>query len=123
VIVAVVAVRMVQVARYQVVDMIAVRNRFMPAACAVDVCLGMPAALVLWRTPRRVRRSNLDATFVDVAVMELMQVPVVQVVDVAAMSDRAVAAVGTVLMRMILVDAMRGHELSFVYRGRLRSAA
>jgi hypothetical protein len=37
VIVAVVAVRMVEVARYQVVDMIAVWNRFMPAVCPVDV--------------------------------------------------------------------------------------
>jgi hypothetical protein len=107
---------MVQVTRHQIVDVIAVRNRLMPAAYAVDVCLGMPAATVLRRTRRRVRRSDLDATFVDVAVVELMQMPVVKIVDVATMPDRAVAAVGPVLMRMILVDAMCGHELSFVYR-------
>jgi hypothetical protein len=118
-----VAVRMVQVARDQIIDVIAVRNCFMPAASAVDVCVGMPAASVLWRTRRRVHRSDLDATFVDVAVVQLMQVTVVQVVDVVAMPDRPVAAVGTVLMLMILVNAMCGHELSFVYRGRLRSAA
>jgi hypothetical protein len=49
---------MVQVTAYQVIDVIAVRNGFMPAASAVDVCVGMPAAPVLWRTCRRVRRST-----------------------------------------------------------------
>jgi hypothetical protein len=126
VIVAVAAMGMVQMARDQVVDVIAVRNRLVPAARSMHMIASVATTAMVRGTRRRVGRPDLDIALVDVAVMRVMQVPVVKIVEVVTVSNCVVAAVGTMLMRMILVDAMCRHELSntyFVHCRRRTSAA
>jgi hypothetical protein len=99
VVVAVVAVRVVQVAVDEVVDVVAVGDRFVAAAGAVHVAglvaaaargAGVqPSGFLVGVTSRLV--------LVDVVTVRVMQVAVVQVVDVVAVPDRGVAAVGAVL--------------------------
>jgi hypothetical protein len=101
VVVAVRAVRMMQVPADQVVDVIAMRHGFMPAARAVNVVGGMGGALMLRRAGRRVGRADLDDVLIDVIAMHVMQVAVVQVVDMAVMTDRAVTAVRPVLVIVV----------------------
>jgi len=106
VVVAVVAVGMVQVVGDQVVDVIAVRYRLVTASGAV----GVPG--VVARTGKGVFRSavlrvlaaNLDCVLVDVVLVRVMQVAVVQVVHMSLVTDGHVAAVRTVLVCVVLVN-------------------
>lgn len=112
-IVAVAAVRMVKVAVDEVVDMVAVRNRLVPTAGAVDVITSVTAAAVIGRAGGWIGTADLDAALVDVTVVKAVEMAVVQVVDVVPVTNAAVAAVRAVLMRVIVVNAMRGH-MSFL---------
>jgi hypothetical protein len=103
VIVAMIPVRMMQAAIDEVIDVIAVRDRFVTAAGAVDVDVRgiVPAA-------RRgvavgIGRAHGDDVLIDVIAMRMMQVPIVEVVDVPVVFHRGVAAawaVGVVVMGM-----------------------
>lgn len=116
-VVAVGAVRMVQVPVDEVVDVVAVGHGLVAAGGTVDVTGVMSRARVGRRAGPGVGAADLDAALVDVTVVQAMQVPVVQVVDVVAVPDGGVAAVGAVLVRVVVVDAMNGHG------GLLRSGA
>ncbi len=103
VVVAVPGVRVMQVAGDEVVDVVAMRYRFVPATRAVDMTLGVTCAAVRRRARGRIGRADLDDTLVDVAIVVVVEVAVVEVVDVVAMADREVATVGAVdviVMRM-----------------------
>jgi hypothetical protein len=91
-IVAVIAVHVVQVTGDQVIDMVAVRDRRMAAARTVDVPLRVARALMLWRAVARVRRVHRDLALVDVIAVRVMEMPVVNVVDVAGVANRLMAA-------------------------------
>ena len=103
VIVAVPAVRMVQVAIHQVVHMVAVRHRGMAAARSVYVGRIVPRAVVRGRAPVRIRIRYLHAMFVDVVAVWMVHVAVVQVINVITMADRDVAAAGAVNMIVMVV--------------------
>ena len=104
-IVAMVAVRMVQVAIDQVVDVVAVRHGLMPTVRAVNVAGGMTRAGVLRRADVGMGRVNLQHMFVNRAVgFHMVQVPVVQEIDVALVLDGRVPAVLTVLMIVVIVN-------------------
>ncbi|WP_174923297.1 MULTISPECIES: hypothetical protein [Burkholderia] len=99
VIVAMIAMRMMKVSVDQIVDVIAMRYRFVPATGPMDVtCLVATAAR---RTPVRVLRADLDPVFVDVIAVRMVQMAVVQVVDVVAMPDGGVTAARTMLMVVV----------------------
>jgi hypothetical protein len=87
-----IAVHVVQVTGDQVIDVVAVRDRGMAAARTVDVTLRVARALMLRRARARVRRVHGDRTLVDVIVVRVMEMPVVNVVDVAGMANRLMAA-------------------------------
>jgi len=80
VVVAVVAVRVVQVAADEVIDVVAVRHRLVPAALAVDVADLVAAAVVRRGTRGRVRGVDRQHVLVDVVAVRVVQVAVVQVV-------------------------------------------
>ena len=69
VIVAMIAVRMVEVPFHHVVGMVAVWNRFMSATIAMFVALLVSSAIVIRRARFRVFPAHLDLVFVDVAAM------------------------------------------------------
>lgn len=106
VIIAVIAVHVVQMTGNQVIYVIAVGHRLVSATCAMLVALFMASANVIGSTIRRIGRGSFDHVFIDMAVMQEMQVSVVQVVDVVIVLHSGMSAVGTMLMRMLLVDGV-----------------
>jgi hypothetical protein len=96
VVIAVVAVRMVEVAVDEIVDVIAMWHRFMTAPGSVNVIRLVAAAVR--RTLIRIGRAHFKPVFVYMIAVRVMQVTVVQIVDVVVMPDRRVAATWTVLM-------------------------
>jgi hypothetical protein len=113
-VVAVRAVRMVEMAVHQVVDMVAVGHRLMAAARSVPVLAIMAAAIMVGRAPFGVAPADIDRVFVDMPLMGMMEVPVVQVVDMIAMLDGDMPAIRPVGMGMIHMDPMVvvGHDCS-----------
>lgn len=74
--VAMIAVWVMQVAVDQIVDMIAVRYRLVSASGPMNVIRGMGATIMVRRTAIRIFRADLDAMFVDVFAMWMMQMPI-----------------------------------------------
>jgi hypothetical protein len=96
VIVAVIAVRMMQVAADQVINMVAVRNCLVAAAWAVIV-----SAFELRRATDRIRGIDRNYVLVDMITVNVMQAAVVQIIDVVPMADRNMTALRTVLVGVV----------------------
>lgn len=90
-IVAVIAVRVMQVAADQIIRVIAVGHCFVSAASAVGMPLRVPAAAVRWRALSRISDVYFDAALIDVVAMNAMQVTLVQEVAVVAMLNALVS--------------------------------
>ena len=108
VVVAVVAVRMVEVAVDEVVGVVAVRHRRMSAARPVLVVGGVAGAVVGGSAVGRILGVDREGVLLDRAAGGVVEVPVVQVVDVAVVRDGDVAAVGAVAVRMMIVGVAHG---------------
>jgi len=104
VVVAVIAVLVMQTAVDDVVDMIAVRYGFMAATFAVNVAV----AGVNRMAAVRVDFIDAQGMLVVVAVVLMVQVAVVQIIDVAFVLDGSVAAVCAVDVVMMFVG-FAGH--------------
>ena len=101
----------VEVSRDEVVGVIAMGDHFMAAACPVLVC-----CIVRLTTMRRGARVGIcardfDRVFVDVALVNVMQVPIVQVVGVPRVLNLRVRAAGAVRMLVLFMSGMC-HNLS-----------
>jgi hypothetical protein len=107
VIVAMIAVGMMQVPLDQKVDVVAMRDGLVPAAGAVLV-----AALDVRRAAGRIRRADRDRMLVDVIAVHVMQVAVVQIVDMTLVADRRVPAARAMLVRVVGVMLLcaSGHD-------------
>jgi hypothetical protein len=101
VIVAVILVRMMQMALDQIVDVITVRHGLMAATGGMLVPRRVPAAVVLGGAHVRIVGVRRDDMLVDVVAMNVVQMPVVQVVDMPVVADGGVAALPPVTMRMV----------------------
>ena len=89
----------------EVVDVIAVWHRFVAATGAVNVIRGVTAALVARRAGVRVGRRHFESMLLDLTVAaDVVQMPVVQIVNVVAVLDAGVLTVGAVLMVVIGVN-------------------
>jgi hypothetical protein len=109
VIVAVVAVRVVKVAVYEVVGVVAVGDRFVAAAGAMYVIRGVAAAGVSWCAGGRVRRGHAQSMLVHMIAVDVVQVAVVEVVGMAVVLNGRVAAGRAMLMGMLIVF-LTGHN-------------
>lgn len=109
VVVAVIAVRMVQVPLDQIVNVIAVRDGFVTAPRPVLVVLGVASAVVLRRALIGVRHRDRNGMLIVVVFMGMMEMPIVQVVGMAVMQDGGVPAVGAVDVLVIRVNVMLRH--------------
>jgi hypothetical protein len=117
VMIAMTVVLMVKVTVDEIVDVTAMRNGGMTAAGTMAMSGVMGAADVPIRARAGVRSTHRDGVFVDVAVMVVMQMPVVEIVDVIVVADREVSTVVSVNVTVILVRTMRGsHGGSFLVR-------
>ena len=103
VIIAVIAVRVMQVTIYEIIDVIAMRHRGVAAVRAVLVRLLVPLASVLRRAVGRIGRADFERVFLDLVSLHVMQVAIVQVIDMAFVHDARVAAAWAVLMSVPLV--------------------
>jgi exodeoxyribonuclease V alpha subunit len=101
VVIAVTAVRVVQMPVHQVVDVIAVRDRLMAAARTVLVVTGMAAAVMGRSALGRVGCGDAQAMLLNPLGAHVVQVAVVQVVDVPVVPDGGMAAIGSVLVIML----------------------
>jgi hypothetical protein len=100
VVVAVVAVRVVEVAVDEIVDMVAMRDAFVAAAGPVLVAGIVARAFVAGRAGGGIGLGDVNAVLVDMVAVRMMQMAVVQIVDVVAVLHSRVAAVRPVLMGM-----------------------
>jgi hypothetical protein len=91
-----IAVRMVQVAVDQIIDVVAMRHLWMSAVRTVSVC-----AVDLRRALRGIGRVDGDHMFIDVIFVHMMQMAVVKIVDMISMVDRGVPTTRTVLVGVI----------------------
>jgi hypothetical protein len=100
VVVAVVAVRVVEPTVYEIVEVVAVRHRLVAAAGAVGVIGTVPG---LGRVVGvRVGLGHADAVLFDAAVgARVVQVTTVQIVGVTVVGDGGVAAAITVLVGVV----------------------
>lgn len=111
-VIAVAAVRMVQTAVYDVIDVVAVRNSFMTATFAVNVA----AAAVNGVATVGVGGVDVQTVFVVVTVVFVVQMAVVQIVGMVVVAYCGVSAVCTVNVVVVLVGFAFAHcgFLSFV---------
>lgn len=121
-IIAVVAVRMVQVAIHKIVDVISVRDCLMAAVGAMLMLRAVSVTLVAVGTVGGIRGVHLELMLVDVAIVKRVQVSVMQVVGVVVVNDRGVAAILAVLMGVVLVNLVlcRHGSVSFEERQEAR---
>ena len=123
VIIAVVTVRVMQVAGDEVVDVIAVRDLLVTAVRAVDVLALVGGAVVLRSAVGGMVGVDLDDVLVDVIPVGVMQVPAVEIVDVAVVFDGGVSAARLVLVLVLLVDGVLVHAPSLPQPPRVHQAA
>jgi hypothetical protein len=95
-----------QAAVHEIVGMLAVRHRFVPAVRPVDMPVRMMRLIAA-----AVRMLGVDGNhmLVDMIPVRVMEMAVMQIIDMPLMPDRLVAAAGPVLVRMVAVHAMIAH--------------
>ena len=97
------AVRIVQVAVNQVVDMFAMGHHFMPAIRSVRMFLLMTRALVIRRATLRIGFCYINHMFINMVAVKMMQVAIVQIINMVAMQDTGVPEIGVMRMSVIFV--------------------
>jgi hypothetical protein len=106
VIVAMIAMRMVQSAVYEVVNVVTMRHRFMSAVRTVHV-----GAVNLGRAFRGIGGADRNGMFVHVIVVHMVEMTIVKIVHMALVPDRRVPAIRAMPVRVVGVVLLRtrGH--------------
>ena len=110
VIITMVTVRMMQVAFYQVVDMVPMGRPLMAALGTMNMPFLVASAVVVSCASVGIRCVHFEHVLIHMVPVHMVQVPVMQVVGVPVMADGLVPAVRPVLVRVV---SMR---LAFVHR-------
>ena len=100
------AVRVMEMLADEIVDVIAMGNLLVTAIGAMNMRGLMPTADVLGRAIRRVSGAYPEDMLVDVIAVGVMQMPVMEIVDVALVLDRRVPAIGSMRVRVACVNAV-----------------
>lgn len=114
-IVAVVAVRIMESAVDKIVDMIAMRDRFVATSRAMYMFGIVSLVPEFRRAAVRILGAHLDDMFFNNVAFLMVEMAVVEIVDVIAMFNGDVTAFRAMLMGMIGVNAMAlaGHLFPF----------
>ena len=99
-IVAVIAMVVMQMAADQIIDMIAVRNRLVTAIRAVPMLAVVFVAAVIRRAAIRIAITYADPMLFHPIAADVMQMPVVQIIGVAVVPHCRVSAIRAMHMRM-----------------------
>jgi hypothetical protein len=114
VVVAMIAMGMMQPSTHDVIDVVAMGHGFVPAGRAMLV-----RAAGLRRALHGICGVDCDDMLIDVILMQVMKMAVMEIVDMALMADRRMPAVGTVLVGMVgmMLLSAGGHSIFsfFVY--------
>ena len=113
-VVAVIAVRVMQVVADAIVHVIAMRNRLVATAGAMNVTRFVATAAVVGGALVGVTGRYFDHVLIDMIAVRVVQVTIMQIIGVAAMANRGVPAAWTMLVGMIGVVWRRTgrHRLS-----------
>jgi hypothetical protein len=122
VVVAVVTVLVVELAVHEVVGMVPVRHGRVPTAWPVAV-VGAVRTVEGGRAPFRVCAVDGEAVLVHVSRVRMVQMSILEVVDVAVVHHRRVAAARTMVVRGAVTDVMRHVRLPVRVVGELDGAA
>jgi hypothetical protein len=106
--------RVMQVAFYQVVDMVAVRHRFMAAIRTMNVPYVVTGAVMVSRANVGVRCAHFEHVLIDMIPVHMVQVPVMQVIDVPVMTDCLMPAVWPVLVSVVSMLLAVAHHSSSI---------
>ena len=110
--------RMVQVTINQIIDVVAMGYRFVAAAWSVYVVRVVVAAGMLRGAAVRVLLRHRNYVLFDGPVFSLVvQMPIVEIVRVAVMLDRRMAASGSVLMIVALMSMCHRSYLLLEFGG------
>jgi hypothetical protein len=101
VIVAVIAVRMVEASVDQVIKVVAMRNRLMAAARTMAMRLVMSRSTVLWVATIRIRGANFNHVFISAPRFHVLQMATVEIINVILVLNGNMAAARTMQMRLI----------------------
>jgi hypothetical protein len=94
---------MVQVAVNEIVHMIGVRHAFVPARRTMHMAAIMSSARMIGGACLPVRPIAFQDVFVYVITVQVMQMTIVQIVDMAIVPDRGVTAARSMRVRVMLV--------------------
>jgi hypothetical protein len=97
-IVAVRTMGMMHMTAHHIIEVIAVRNAFMPAFWSVSVFVAMRPTFVIGRASARVGAAHRNTMLIDVAVMEVMHVTVMKIVGMPLVGYSHVSAIRTMLV-------------------------
>jgi hypothetical protein len=100
-VVTMVPVREVQVVIHEIANVIAMRHGFVSASGSVHMSCLVTGTGVTRRAPCGIYRAHLDHMLIDVVVVHMMQMTVVELVDVIAVTHGRVAASRSVDVRVI----------------------
>ena len=117
VVVAMVAVRMMEMAVHKVVNMVAMRNGGMSAFGAVNMLRLMFGGGISRRAFVRVGRINGNSMFIHVVAMRMMKMAILKIINMPFVPDGGVAASGCVHVRRIRVGCTRmfAHIFAFLF--------
>jgi hypothetical protein len=96
-----VAVRVMEMAVDQIVDVVGMGDCFMATACGVDMVNGMTTAGMVGGANVGVPGGHFDYMLIDMVAMQMMEMPIMQIVDMVVVANGGVAAIGTMPMAVI----------------------
>ncbi len=109
-VVAVVPVRMMQMAVHQVIHMVPVRHCLVPASLTVHVPRFVPRTCVGRRTDIWIGLAHFQGALIHMAVMRVVQVTIMQIVDVILVNDCRMSTAGAVHVRMVFMRLVFAHD-------------
>ena len=104
-IVTVIAVGMVQMACNEIVDMVAMRNRFVAAARTMNVSSVVSSAVMVGRATIRVLVAHFNPVLIHMVRVRMVKMAVVEIIHMAAVPDRNMTAMRA--MHVIVIGVMR----------------
>jgi hypothetical protein len=102
-----------------VIDVVAMRYRFVAAVGVMDMVGYVSAAVVSRLAGIGIGTADSQEMLIDMIAVNVMQMAFVQIIGVAVMLNGGVAAVGAVLM-IVIVVFFAGHGSAPLERGGLR---
>jgi hypothetical protein len=106
VIVAMAVVAVVEPPFNQIVRMVAVRDRLVPAIGAVDMVRGVAVGALAAVAAVRIAVADADHMLVDMISVRVVEMPAVQIIDMPLVAHGRMAAARPVGVRMIAMDVV-----------------